>query len=250
MIRPSTRDVSGPLTEFSPVGIFSGGDAGFFLPISPDTCFTDVARTTPAGVGDNVKGIEDQSGNDLHFQCLSTGPVLRQDGRRHYLEFTGAGAAAERLDSLLNLELSGASGVSFYAAFRCDVVNVKQTILACDISGQIARMSLLASSEIRYYGYRTVGTGFNATTTGDFAEAEKDYVIGGEHDNSGIYAYAGGLEIASSINLSGTINQAASAVQIGTRFNGDPLFGRIYSVFGITRRLSAQERNLLSAYMR
>ena len=250
MIRPSTRDVSNPLAEFSPVDIFSGGNAGFFLPISPDTCFTDVARTTPAGVGDNVKGIEDQSGNDFHFQCLLTGPVLRQDGHRYYLEFTGAGSAAERLDSLLNFDMSGAIGVSFYTSARFDVVNVKQAILACDISGQIARMSVLASSEIRYVGYQTSSNGFNATTTGGFAEAEKDYVIGGEHDIGGIYTYAGGLEIASSRNLRRTINQAASKVQIGKRFTGNPLSGRIYSVFGITRRLSTQERNLLSAYMR
>ena len=59
---------------------------------SPETCFTDTARTTPATVGQAVAGITDPSGYGLHptQAVVASRPILRQAGTgEYYLEFDG-----------------------------------------------------------------------------------------------------------------------------------------------------------------
>jgi hypothetical protein len=66
-----------------------GAKAQGIYEVHPDFCFTDVARTTNATVGDAVAALEDQSGNDRHLTngTASKRPILRQDGSLYYLEF-------------------------------------------------------------------------------------------------------------------------------------------------------------------
>jgi len=78
---------------FNPADLFGVGDNGAMFTVSPETCFTDTARTTAAGVGDPVAGLTDLSGGGNHGSqgTLANRPILRQSGALYYLEFDGAG---------------------------------------------------------------------------------------------------------------------------------------------------------------
>ena len=73
--------------------LFANDEPGFWLNASPETCFTDLAGTTPAGPGDSVAYWQDLSGNDNHATqpTVANRPILGRKpvgGRRNLLERT------------------------------------------------------------------------------------------------------------------------------------------------------------------
>lgn len=76
---------------FTPASLFSDGSDGAWFEPSPDTCFTDLALTTPAVVGDPVRGMLDLSGNGNHATgqpVAGANPILSVMGGYYYLDFT------------------------------------------------------------------------------------------------------------------------------------------------------------------
>ena len=66
---------------FSPATLFALGEVGAWYDPSPDTCFTDTARTTPVtAAGQKVLGMTDGSGNGFHASAVeATAPLYDID---------------------------------------------------------------------------------------------------------------------------------------------------------------------------
>lgn len=65
---------------FNPASLFANGEEGALYLPGPNTCFTDTAGTTAAGVGDPVARINDSSGNGNNATQATTAarPTLQQ----------------------------------------------------------------------------------------------------------------------------------------------------------------------------
>ena len=97
-------------SEFSPLGLFAGGEQGaWYDPSDKSTLFQDVAGTVPVTQdGDPVALMRDKSGNGYHAtQPVSASrPIYKTDGILHWLESDGVDDFLD-LGNVLNLEYSG-----------------------------------------------------------------------------------------------------------------------------------------------
>jgi len=76
--------------DFDPASLFGPTDEGGYFKPSPSVCYTDIARTNNAAVGQNVQGIIDLSGKGRDVGISTVNQILRQAANgEYYIECTG-----------------------------------------------------------------------------------------------------------------------------------------------------------------
>jgi surface protein len=95
--------VFGGAAPFSPASLFANGEQGVWLDISPDTCFTDTAGATPAGIGDGVASVSASAGTI----AAATQPDIN---KRPILAATPNRITFDLVDDNMSMDFTGKAG--------------------------------------------------------------------------------------------------------------------------------------------
>jgi hypothetical protein len=169
----SYGDVVAP-PAFDPASLFGSGEKGIWFEAHPDYCYTDVAMTTNATVGQAVAAWEDRSGNGHHAlqSTLAKRPILRQEvSGEYYLDFDGTD------DALVTskIDLSGTDRASVLVAAETEA----------DASGQFvfchrgtANQSFRLTSAFTSWDFTARGTTFDNVSNGTYTVPSRSVVVG------------------------------------------------------------------------
>lgn len=217
---------------------------------SPATCFTDVARTTPASVGEAVAGLADISGNGWHLSQATAGnrPVLQQDeSGKYYLEFNGATNSRFMQSAAINF--AATDKLTTFSALRHGTATTAQCPYSLANVGVTGSMDV--TSNTRNFSWAAHGTARVVVQGVDqFLFVENTAVI-----ESCLYNIAGVTALdevkprVSSVPVNvtapvpgpaGTGNFSnARVLRIGSRSDGQYFNGRIYELMMVGADVSA-----------
>ena len=221
--------------RFSPAVLFRAGEQGFWAEVSPNTTWTDTARTTPPTVGDTVASWQLNTASGVIYATQATAPrrpTLRQDGSLYYLDF-------EVDDALVTPTITpGTDKAQVFAGVRKDsdaalgiAIEYSATV---DTNNGAFNLAAPVAAGTANYTFRSKGTsGVNASYTNTAVAAPITNVLSGLGDISGDRSILriNGTQVAQGTGDQGTGNYLAHPLFIGARAGTSLFFnGRIYSL--------------------
>lgn len=236
--------------NFDVPAFFAGDTGGFYDFTKASTLFTDQARTTPANIGDGVKGVTDLSGNSLHLGTSGTAPITRQSG---YCDSPGTqnGLTAGAFTA------GSSSGWSAFMGFQTQ----SSTIVTSTLIDLTYNPQLLGKLLQEYSGIGSVFTQYAdsaGTLYQDGANApwanSTNYLAGTIVTTSGEVMRRNKAQVGS-FSHSTTLSTKSQIISIGSSWGGtttnqyDKLVGHLYCACFISRPLSANDIARLEAYM-
>jgi hypothetical protein len=228
----------GGAPAWSPALLFAGGELGGWWVPSPATCFTNTARTTPAGAGGLVAGMTDLSGRGNHATQgnESQRPVLLQDsGGRWYLSFDGVN------DCLVTPTITPTNdSLQIFSSVRKSSDATQGVIYRHnEASSGLGRVVLAApgfTTTNRFNGgYSTLSTFFSASAIGaEFNAPITAAVSLLVKSSSGSFSQlrVNGVQVDENLTANSvtTLSTAAGVIGANTAAGATPFNGRIYGL--------------------
>ena len=208
---------SGPRTPYQ--ALRDGTTGSFWSPRVLSSLWQDTAGTIPAVVDSEVKRMDDLGGLNNHMLAptgsrtsndhtyVFSGPILRKDGNKYYLETDGDGAALRTGATSGNwpqLEANSQIGITLSVAFQTDsdqgdFGSLGGTWMGCDSLGNFGsvwRFGLRLNQEVMFYA--TVRNAENTAWVTQFNDENRYSTVAGAnfYDRPVIYTATGKIDNA------------------------------------------------------
>lgn len=250
---------------------FTGGRQGGLWLVSPSTCFTTSAGSTPSTVGSKVGKLLDLSGNGWHFTCLdATRPTLRQDANGcYYLEFDGTALYMSVASSAATFKFmhdgTGCTVCSAAALDTSPAINTNYRIIGTGYTATLAGAGIayITGSPAASTGYCNLKIGNGSANVVNTSSALGDIREDGvaqvalytykTQSGSDAHFYVDGFQpTAAGVAESNTPSSGSAASDLYLSSNTASTYfkGKFYGAVIIAAELGAGERQSLARYMR
>lgn len=248
MALQAQRPSSGGAPAFDPATLFSvGGSIGGYGFASTTECWQDVARTTPAVIGNEVLSwrIQAAGGPIYATGSAGTGPIYREDITAiGYLDFAGGKRLATG-----SLVWGSDEVTAIFGATKIDTT--QGTIVELSPSTTFNNGAFWLYTNTDTWNFRSKGTVASTQTVSGYTASRTDIVTGlGKVATDQNIIRVNGTQVGSLATDQGTGNFGTYALNFGQRADASlSLTGRIYSFVLINRILAGADLTNAEAWV-